>query len=331
MLDFFLTTVDKKKDSNINKPKPTQPTRVRHAMQLATLFTQCPSNWDNCIFCGAVTCENGESVEGGKRTKTKAEVADFVRSWCKPTPFLYQALSNLSGKEKMDICIPCVNWYRRCSQGMKKRNGGGNQLLRVDHLILYMIEPGKVLKPDQRCLWRLMKTLKSAEKQGKTLAWYEVVPLPVQTMLSRVSSDKILDYVPFVDKDVPELLKRSMKDGKVVFDELIRVWWEYNGRPKFFSHQETAKLVRKYVKDYEDPVSSSSGSGAAFGEPGFDDDGEDGVDALIAELEAAIGEKRTDCCGDGANEAEFFPESASATQSEANEFCEVNVSRSLEI
>jgi len=321
-------------------------------MQLASIASATSGfcEYDRCIFCGECTCdqesaqdsEDKKAKDSGRRTKTKSEIANFVQTWCQPTPFLYQALSSMSGKAKVDLCVPCINWYRRCSQGMRKRNGGSKQLLRVDHLILYMIEPGKVLQPDQRCIWRLMKILKSAEESGDSLAWYEVVPVPVQIMLSRVPIKKILEYEPVVDKDVPELLRRSTKEGRVVYDELNKAWYEYNGEPKFFAHSGTAKLMRKYVKDYVDPEKAGSSS-ACFGEPGFDDEGDEkqSAAALIAELEAALGEERTeglgedeamdDAEGGGCGMDEGFPESASVTQSDANGVCDVNVSRSLEI
>ena len=264
--------------------------------------------------------------EMGKRAKRKSEIGEFVKSWCKPSPFLYTALVNLTGPEKLDLCIPCINWFRRCSQGMKKRSGGDKQMLLVDQMIQYMIEPGSIIQPDQRCMWRLLKIFKYSEQTGDLPAWYEVVPMPVKVMLSRISGEKILAYTGnTMDPDAPELLRRACKEGRVVFDEMVRVWWEYNGRTRFFLHQRTARLVRKYIKDHE--VSSD----AVSGEPGFGDDSElTDAALLLSELEAAIGSNgdgergRGEVAIDGAavcgGDEEKCPESASVIHSDANGF-----------
>lgn len=278
---------------------------------------------DLCIFCGAC-CSSGATSDSNKRTKRKVEIAQFVKDWCKPTPFLYPVLSNLSGSERMNLCIPCINWYRRCSQGMRKRSGGQKQLLRVDQLILYLIEPGSVLKPDQRCLWRLLRTLKGSEQEGIRLPWMDVVPLPVQIMLTNVDANRILSFDQQVDRSIPELLRRSTSQGHIVFDELLKVWWEYHGKTRFFTHQGTAKLMRKWVKDYVESGSSSSGGGLCS-EIGFAEEDTSEL-ALLAQLSAI----ESGAAGEGVIE-EGMPESASATQSDANWTSDTNFSQSLDI
>jgi hypothetical protein len=182
---------------------------------------------DECVFCGTLLWKNKDTnTEMNKRCKSMTEIGAFVTEWCRPTQHFYQSLAQLKGRDRLPLCIPCVNWQRRCIMGMKKRSGGKKPLLLVDHFIFFMTEPGKTMAPDQRCLLRLVKSLKE-ERQASFLL--DVLPIHVQVMVGRINMENV--------------------DGKNIFSTLIKIWWEYNGCTSFFAHNLTAKLVRKMVKD----------------------------------------------------------------------------------
>jgi hypothetical protein len=164
-----------------------------------------------CWLCG-YTIKHGR-----RRYQSTHDVQDFVRTYCKATPFVHQYLSTVPvGGEKAPICIPCVNWRRRCSFLQLKRNR--KPYLHIDHLILYVMQPGKVQEPDHRCMARLFEAILQP-----TFVFQHLVPLPVKTII------------------------QSMREK--TYKEAVRAWWEYNGRTVFFTHMETAKRVRRLLKD----------------------------------------------------------------------------------
>ncbi len=99
----------------------------------------------------------------------------------------------------------------------------------MDQIALFMLEPGTIPFPDQRCALRLVMSLKNSV-DGST-DWVPklllgLMPVQVQTMIG--------------------MLPSQPTDG--VLNAIVRVWWEYNGRTAFFAHHLTAKLVRKMIK-----------------------------------------------------------------------------------
>ena len=180
---------------------------------------------EGCIFCGTAL----SASEKRKRCRTRSGLGEFVTKFCKPTDVVYPHLAQLSGEERLPLCIPCVNWLRRCAAGQRKRCAGQKPYLLADHFVLFMLEPGKVIIPDQRCALRLV-CASATEECAKPLL--SVMPVQVQVMVSMIGQGA-----------------KHLNTGNLVF-ELVRVWWEYNGRTVFFSHNLTAKLVRKMIKDY---------------------------------------------------------------------------------
>ena len=182
---------------------------------------------DECIFCGTLLCKNRDTdLDANRRCKSMSEISAFVKEWCRPTDYFYRNLVELKGKDRLPLCIPCVNWQRRCIQGMKKRSGGKKPLLLVDHFVMFMTEPGKTLAPDQRCLLRLSRSLKDDRKPSFLIS---VLPVHVQVMVARIEMESV--------------------SSSSIFSMLVRIWWEYNGCTSFFAHNLTAKLVRKMVKE----------------------------------------------------------------------------------
>ncbi len=96
----------------------------------------------------------------------------------------------------------------------------------LDHFVMFMLEPGRVPVPDQRCTLRLVRALLVALDSGQGSA-LDMMPVQVQLMVSRLPRDV---------------------DGDSLLHELVKAWWEYNDRTVFFAHHLTAKLVRKMLK-----------------------------------------------------------------------------------
>ena len=102
-------------------------------------------------------------------------------------------------------------------------------MLLIDQVALFMLEPGTIPFPDQRCALRLVMSLKNS-LHGST-DWVPnlllgLMPVQVQTMIGMIPAQPT--------------------DG--ILNAIVRVWWDYNGRTAFFAHHLTAKLVRKMIK-----------------------------------------------------------------------------------
>jgi hypothetical protein len=185
----------------------------------------CPT-CEFCLFCGTVI----PASDTRKRCKTPASIREFVVDFCRPTAFLYQVFANLRGERRIPLCIACVNWQRRCSKGQRKRCNGRKPMLLMDHFVMFMMEPGKTIVPDQRCGLRLVKALLAdldSSEGGVVSGPLALMPIQVQVMVSRLPRDIC---------------------GETLLPQLVKAWWEYNGKSVFFSHHLTAKLVRKMIK-----------------------------------------------------------------------------------
>ena len=96
---------------------------------------------------------------------------------------------------------------------------------------MFMLEPGKTVVPDQRCALRLVKALlveiDSGTSSSAAQAALQLMPVQVQVMVSKLPRDI---------------------SGDTLLPQLVKAWWEFNGRSVFFAHNLTAKLVRKMIK-----------------------------------------------------------------------------------
>lgn len=104
----------------------------------------------------------------------------------------------------------------------------------MDQVAHFMMEPGTVAFPDQRCVLRLVMSLRNPGGDWVPKLLLGLMPVPVQTMISML----------------PEQVEGS------VLTDIVRVWWDYNGQTVFFSHHLTAKLVRKMIKAHPRAVES---------------------------------------------------------------------------
>ena len=191
-----------------------------------------------CILC-CTQISNAplEHCVQNRRRKSLTSLRQFVTQRCRPTPYAYSAFAGLHGEERALLCIPCVNWQRRCVRW----RGAQKPLLLIDQLILFMLEPGKTPVPDQRCALRLMRSLRRRDGDCVSSLLLGAMPTPVQAILF----------------SLPE----SVFDGRQLATELVRAWWDYNGRTSFLSHHMTAKLVRRLIK--RDAAGGGSGAHGA--------------------------------------------------------------------
>ena len=172
-----------------------------------------------CIFCGG---QIPPSVVYNKCKRTLTSLSQFVSTRCHPTPYGYQYFSKAKGEDKVLLCISCVNWQRRSSL---RRKSGKKPLMLMDQVALFMMEPGTTPFPDQRCVLRLVRSLRNCDHWVPKLL-LGLMPVPVQTMIAML----------------PERLEGSMLNA------IVKVWWDYNGKASFLTHHLTAKLVRKMLK-----------------------------------------------------------------------------------
>jgi hypothetical protein len=197
-------------------PGPPEPSREPSPSQAGT---SC------CIFCSGLIPLLNTSVYN-KRKRSLTSLAEFVSARCQPTPYAYQYFSAVRGEERVLLCISCVNWQRRSSGGGRKRVARKPWLL-ADQVALFMLQPGTVLFPDQRCVLRLLSAMRDPGEDWVPKLLFGLMPVPVQTMIGMLPANLSVDEV-----------QRA----------IVRVWWEYNGQTAFFSHHLTAKLVRRCLK-----------------------------------------------------------------------------------
>lgn len=171
-----------------------------------------------CIFCGVKLAEKSQN-----RRRALTSIRHFVQTRCQPTPYAFERLAGMEEAGRALVCIPCVNWQRRCAGRQGKRVH-----LLLDQLILFLLEPGKTPMPDQRCALRLIKSLRAGGDDWVVHTLRQQTPVPVLAI-------------------VDGLREEDLRAG-ILPDALVRAWWDYNGRTVFFAHHQTAKLVRRAVK-----------------------------------------------------------------------------------
>jgi len=169
----------------------------------------CHRREEHCLLCGMRLC-------GMKRRfQPREDVRKFVLAKCRPTPFAYLHIVNGKAPGRGGLCIPCVNWKRRANGTGLRRCA--RPLLQLDQLMLFMLDPGGVPEPDQRCMDRLFRALRQADNPLRAS-----FPLPVQTMLGSLGGNTYL--------------------------HAVAAWWEYNDRTDFFQSAGQAKRVRLALK-----------------------------------------------------------------------------------
>ena len=119
-------------------------------------------------------------------------------------------------------------------------------MLVVDQFIYLLFMPGEICMPDHRCLLRMhtiLLNLLSRDISGESTE---------NSAESRYGSH-ILSVLPFQVRWM--VLRVGAAGCRMGRNELslafVRAWWDYNGRPVFFNHYLTAKLVRRAIRQEE--------------------------------------------------------------------------------
>ena len=228
---------------NQTKPNQTMPTTAMAAQVTAPAQVTPAQVTTCCILCG------GRISLGGTHNKRKRSLTSlglFVSLRCQPTPHAFQYFSAVRGEQRVMLCISCVNWQRRAMgqgrrgksssppnarPGRTNRGASKRPYLLLDQFSLFMLRPGTVVFPDQRCVLRLVRAVRRDDGDWVPRLLLSLLPVPVQAMVLRL--------------DVASL--SPVPDGSVL-NAMVAAWWEYNGRTAFFSHHLTAKLVRRVLK-----------------------------------------------------------------------------------
>jgi hypothetical protein len=193
---------------------------------LSQTATPLPEILGCCILC-CTQISNTPVAHSvfNRRRKSLTSLRQFVVQRCRPTPYAYAAFAGLHGEERALLCIPCVNWQRRCVRW----RGPQKPLLLADQLILFMLEPGKTPVPDQRCALRLMRSLRRRDGDCVSQLLLGSMLVPVQAILLSLPEEVFGGEEP-------------------LGTALVRAWWDYNGLTCFLSHHMTAKLIRRLIK-----------------------------------------------------------------------------------
>ena len=176
----------------------------------------------HCVFCGVSACE-AQPDALPMRQGTICELRAFLFSWCIPTTWHFEALKKICENAEshpdsaFSMCKLCFQWRRRTGV----RRSMTKCFTPFDSVLLYLLTPGEVDKPDQRSLQRLLNALGSTGNQFQGL-----LPHPVQLILTEV--------VGIVDTDLE--------------DAIFLAWWKTNEEPLFFRSGATAKCLRRLFK-----------------------------------------------------------------------------------
>ena len=157
------------------------------------------------------------------RQGTICELRAFLHSWCIPTSWHFESVKQICENAEshpdsaFSMCKLCFQWRRRSGA----RNSKKKCFTPFDSVVLYLLTPGEVDKPDQRSLRRLLDALSSTGNQFQAL-----LPHPVQLILNQVAGT--------ADSDLE--------------DAIFLAWWKANEEPLFFRSGATAKCLRRLFK-----------------------------------------------------------------------------------
>lgn len=178
---------------------------------------QCDAAGEShCCLCGIQF-----DAHMKRRLQDRDELPRFVLDRCKPTPFLYQRLSqpdllvHTVGRGQLYLCIPCVNWKRRVETRSLRRTRLPR--LQFDQLIYFLLQPGVYPEPDHRCMERLIV---GARQPSNPLS--VVFPTPVSAILAKVECD--------------------------TYAACVTAWWYYNGCTEFFASGKESRRARGVFK-----------------------------------------------------------------------------------
>ena len=166
-----------------------------------------------CMLCG-VRCSHPDSF----RIVDAQEIQQLLKKKCTPTAFHYAAALSHPASERRALCISCVSWKRRVSQGSAWRDRlRVKPLTPLDSVLMFCLAPGQFPEPDRRAIERQLKT---AADPDNGYAW--TIPEEIKCIIAKA-------------KEEPAELAATT---------VIRTWWKANEKTSFFRHPATARAVR---------------------------------------------------------------------------------------
>ena len=187
-----------------------------------------------CVLCGVYAPL--ESIAGqSMRVIPLTELRSFIQSWCVPTNWHFAALLGICDTAAQgnacSMCTKCSQWRRRTGhrKNLKKRHTP------FDSVLLHLMAPGEVEKPDRRSLRRVLTAMDSPLNMYRAL-----IPAPVRFIVSSVvvAADDTMD------------------------DVLLLCWWDVNERTPFFRCGATARCFRQMFKRHR-RTGADGGTGQA--------------------------------------------------------------------
>lgn len=172
------------------------------------------------------------------------------------------------------LCIACINWTRRLSKldGLKK------QFIPFDNVLLFIQDPGKYKEPDKRSLFRILQNIsmifniQTDEEKNETIEipnlythlcnfstnfavsifrkkYYQTYVVDITKQMNRTATrDKVVNErmpIEYIGRARQRML---MANNSCIMNDIIRIFWEYNGTPEILKNRITAKYVRKMIR-----------------------------------------------------------------------------------
>ena len=174
---------------------------------------------ETCLFC------SGCVLQGDRRFVERTRLQTFTAAHFHASPFMYSKIADSRIREFEPLCTSCSCMMRRAEKSgpraVRERNG-----LPIDRFLTYLVNPGEVQLVDCRCLTRIRESL-SVDVLGA--AW-EHLPGMVAPLVTAVR----------------ERLRAG--DDRPTQTLMVEAWWNYNGRPEYFSRSSAARVVRRWLK-----------------------------------------------------------------------------------
>jgi hypothetical protein len=172
------------------------------------------------------------------------------------------------------LCIACINWTRRLS----KTNGSRKQYIPFDNVLLFIQNPGIFKEPDKRSLFRILQNISiiyaiqidedNTNKVEICNLYTRLCNFSTQFIVNTFRNKYFATYVVDIsnkmirtamkDKIVNERMPNEytgrarqrmlMEKNSLIMNDIIRLFWEYNGTPEILINRTTAKYVRKMIR-----------------------------------------------------------------------------------
>jgi hypothetical protein len=185
------------------------------------------------------------------------------------------------------FCIACINWVRRLSKSKlklstKKKHGTRvnnegfviQNIIPLDNLILFIHNPGCTSEPDKRAMCRLLQNIciqystKSlcirnpycrfmsplmdcvlCEFKHKYFHAFNFDSSLKNTWTKKRSLKNLESYDKVMNGRYRSHQGRMMQNNMGLVDDIVRIWWKFNGNTLVLQDRATAKYVRRMLRN----------------------------------------------------------------------------------